>query len=46
MIPPALVFLKFVLATKDLLCFHTNLIFFSSSVKNAIDSLIGISLIL
>ena len=38
-------FLKNALATQDLLCFHTNCeIFCSSSVRNAIGSLIGIAL--
>ena len=45
MIPPALFFLKTVLAIQDLLCFHTNFkIICSSSVKNAIGNLIGIAL--
>ena len=38
-------FLKIALAIQGLLCFHTNCkIFCSSSVKNAIGSLIGIAL--
>ena len=46
LIPPALFFfLKFALAIRGLLCFHTNCeIFCSSSVKNAIGSLIEIAL--
>ena len=45
MIPPALFFLKILLATHSLLCFHTNLkIFCSGSEENAIGNLIGIAL--
>ena len=46
LIPPApFFFLKIALAIQGLLCFHTNCeIFCSSSVKNAIGSLIGIAL--
>ena len=46
MIPPALFFfLKILLATDSLLCFHTNLkIFCSASEENAIGNLIGIAL--
>ena len=46
LIPPALLFfLKTTLAIQGLLCFHVNCeIFYSSSVKNAIGSLIGIAL--
>ena len=46
LIPPApFLFLKFALAIQGLLCFHTNCeIFCSSSVKNAIGSLIRIAL--
>ena len=46
LIPPAPFFvLKIALAIRGLLCFHTNCeIFGSSSVKNAIGSLIGIAL--
>ena len=46
LIPPApFFFLKTALAIRDLLCFHMNCeIFCSSSVKNAIDNLIGIAL--
>ena len=46
LIPPApFFFLKTALAILGLLCFHTNCeIFCSSSVKNAIGSLIGIAL--
>ena len=46
MIPSApFFFLKTVLAIQDLLCFHTNFkTTFSSSVKNTVGNLIGISL--
>ena len=46
LIPPApFFFLRIALAIWSLLCFHTNCeIFCSSSVKNAIGSLIGIAL--
>ena len=46
MIPPALfLFLKIVLALWGLLCFHTDFVIIcSSSVKNAIGILIGITL--
>ena len=46
LIPPALFFfLKMALAIRGLLCLHINCaIFCSSSVKNAIGSLIGIAL--
>ena len=46
LIPPVpFFFLKIALAIQGLLCFHTNCeIFCSSSVKNAIGSLIGIAL--
>ena len=46
LIPPApFSFLKTALATQGLLCFHMNCEFFySSSVKNAIGNLIGITL--
>ena len=46
LIPPAVFFfLKIALAIRDLLCFHTNCeIFCSTSVKDAIGSLIGIAL--
>ena len=46
LIPPALLFfLKTTLAIQGLLCFHMKCeIFCSSSVKNAIGSLIGIAL--
>ena len=43
--PPPFSFPKIALAIQGLLCFHTNCeIFCSSSVKNAIGSLIGIAL--
>ena len=45
MSPALLFFLKIALAIQGLLCFHINLkCFCSSSVKNAIGILIGISL--
>ena len=45
MIPPALFFLKIVLAIQDLFCFHTNLkIICSSTVKNALGILVGFAL--
>ena len=45
LIPPALFFLKTALVIQDLLCLHMNCeMFCSSSVKNAIGDLIGISL--
>ena len=46
LIPPApFFFLKTALAFRGLLCFHVNCeIFCSSSVKNAIGNLIGITL--
>ena len=46
LIPPApFFFLKIALAIQGLLCYHTNCeIFYSSSVKNATGSLIGIAL--
>ena len=45
LIPPTAFFLKTALAIQDLLCFHMNCeIFCSSSVKNAIGNLIGITL--
>ena len=43
--PPALFFLKIVLAAWGFLCFNTNFwTIFSLSVKNAIGAFIGISL--
>ena len=45
MISPSLFFLKIVLATQDLLYFHTKfLVICSNSVGNAIGILIGIAL--
>ena len=45
MLPALFFFLKIVLAVQGLLCFHSNFrIICSSSVKNAIDILVGIVL--
>ena len=45
LIPPAPFFLKTALAVQGLSCFHTNCeIFCSSSVKNDVGNLIGITL--